>query len=63
MEESFRLSIRKNMSEKGGFDMSSLSTKQRMRPKEIENEIDERGAFIRQPNHFTTPFGEGEGEL
>lgn len=35
----------------------------RPRPKEIENEIDERGAFIRQPNHFTTPFGEEEGEL
>ena len=35
----------------------------RPRPKEIENEIDERGAFIRQPNHFTTPFGEAEGEL
>ena len=35
----------------------------RPRPKEIENEIDERGAFIRQPNRFTTPFGEAEGEL
>ncbi|MDF2888835.1 MAG: putative glutathione S-transferase [Lacrimispora sp.] len=39
------------------------STAPRPRPKEIENEIDERGAFIRQPNHFTTPFGESEGEL
>ena len=39
------------------------STAPRPRPKEIENEIDERGAFIRQPNHFTTPFGEAEGEL
>jgi putative glutathione S-transferase len=39
------------------------STVPRPRPKEIENEIDERGAFIRQPNHFTTPFGEAEGEL
>jgi putative glutathione S-transferase len=33
------------------------------RPKEIELEIDERGAFVRQPNHFSTPFGDGEGEL
>ncbi len=33
------------------------------RPQEIKGEIDERGAFIRQPNHFRTPFGDGEGEL
>ena len=33
------------------------------RPQEIKNEIDERGAFIRQPNRFTTPFGKKEGEL
>lgn len=33
------------------------------RAKELVSEIDERGAFVRQPNHFTTPFGEGEGEL
>lgn len=33
------------------------------RPKEIEVEIDERGAFQRQKNHFTTPFGEAEGSL
>lgn len=33
------------------------------RPKEIKAEIDERGAFIRQPNRFSTPFGDGEGEL
>lgn len=39
------------------------TTAPRPRPKEIENEIDERGAFIRQPNHFTTLFGEAEGEL
>jgi len=39
------------------------TTAPRPRPKEIENEIDERGAFIRQPNHFTTPFGEADGEL
>lgn len=33
------------------------------RPLEVNNELDERGAFIRQPNHFATPFGEGEGQL
>ena len=35
----------------------------RPRPMEIKEEIDERGAFVRQPNRFTTPFGDGEGEL
>lgn len=35
----------------------------RPRPKEIENEIDEKGGFIRQANRFTTPFGDKEGEL
>jgi len=33
------------------------------RPKEIKNEIDENGAFVRQPNHFAEPFGEKQGEL
>jgi putative glutathione S-transferase len=33
------------------------------RPKEINSEIDERGAFIRQPNHFSTPFGDAPGEF
>ena len=33
------------------------------RPFEIKEEIDERGAFIRQPNRFTTPFGKGENDL
>lgn len=32
------------------------------RPKETISEIDERGAFIRQPNSFIVPFGDGEGE-
>lgn len=32
------------------------------RPKETNSEIDERGAFIRQPNAFTVPFGENEGD-
>ena len=35
----------------------------RPRPKEIENEIDENGAFVRQKNHFTTPFGAEAGYL
>lgn len=43
--------------------MSDENNNKRLRPKEIENEIDERGAFIRQPNYFTTPFGDGENEL
>ena len=32
------------------------------RPKETVSEIDERGAFIRQPNAFIAPAGDGEGE-
>ena len=28
------------------------------RPKETKAEIDERGAFIRQPNAFIKPFGD-----
>ena len=35
----------------------------RPRPNETRVEIDERGAFIRQPNLFVTPFGEKEGDL
>lgn len=35
----------------------------KIRPVETKTEIDERGAFQRQLNHFTTPFGDGEGEL
>jgi putative glutathione S-transferase len=31
--------------------------------KQLEREINERGGFVRQENRFTTPFGEGEGEL
>lgn len=33
------------------------------RPQETKNEIDERGAFVRQPNRFRTPFGDGADEL
>ena len=33
------------------------------RPSETKNEIDETGAFIRQPNAFIQPFGDKEGDL
>ncbi len=33
------------------------------RPQEIKDEIDERGAFIRQTNIFVKPFGDNEGDL
>ena len=33
------------------------------RPGETKNEIDDRGAFIRQPNSFIQKFGDKEGEL
>lgn len=33
------------------------------RPQEIKDEIDERGAFIRQTNLFVKPFGDSEGDL
>ena len=33
------------------------------RPRETRSEIDERGAFIRQPNAFIQPFGDREGDL
>ena len=33
------------------------------RPQETRNEIDERGAFIRQPNAFIQPFGNGPDDL
>ena len=41
----------------------AFEAKVRVRPKETEHEIDEKGYFIRQKNHFTAPFGEGEGKL
>ena len=31
--------------------------------KQLEQEINERGSFVRQHNRFTTPFGSGSGEL
>ena len=33
------------------------------RPRETISEIDETGAFIRQPNAFIQPFGDKEGDL
>ncbi|MGM9636890.1 MAG: glutathione S-transferase C-terminal domain-containing protein [Eubacteriales bacterium] len=33
------------------------------RPRETVSEINERGVFIRQPNAFTKPFGDKEGDL
>jgi len=47
-------------------DIAETNAKERgvlPRPKEILAEIDDRGAFIRQPNRFTTPFGNGDDEL
>lgn len=35
----------------------------RVRPKETVSEIDKNGYFRRQPNHFTTLFGDGENDL
>lgn len=35
----------------------------KIRPVETKTEIDERGAFQRQSNRFTTPFGDGSGQL
>lgn len=35
----------------------------RVRPRETVSEIDRNGYFRRQPNHFTTPFGEGPEDL
>lgn len=35
----------------------------RGRPRETVSEIDVNGYFRRQPNHFTTPFGDGENDL
>ena len=35
----------------------------RVRPKETVSEIDKNGYFRILPNHFTTPFGDGENDL
>lgn len=35
----------------------------KIRPVETKTEVDERGAFQRQSNRFTTPFGDGSGQL
>lgn len=41
----------------------SNEIKVRVRPSELEHEIDEKGYFVRQQNRFTTPFGKEEGQL
>lgn len=45
------------------MSVCGIQNSPRLRPSEIQNEIDERGAFIRQKNRFTTPFGESENDL
>ena len=35
----------------------------KIRPVETKTEIDDRGAFQRQANRFTTPFGDEPGQL
>ena len=41
----------------------AIETGAAARPRETVSEIDERGAFIRQPNAFIQPFGDKEGDL
>lgn len=41
---------------------SACSIQARPRPKETENEIDQKGAFVRQQNRFTTDFGDEDGQ-
>lgn len=51
----------KNMSD---YDYELVNGRKiRVRPRETVSEIDANGYFRRQPNHFTTPFGDKEGEL
>lgn len=46
------------------YDFETVNGKNiRVRPKETVSEIDKNGYFRRQPNHFTTPFGDGENDL
>lgn len=44
-------------------EKSAIERGVRPRPQEIKEEIDERGAFVRQPNRFNTPFGEEASQL
>lgn len=59
--------VKKNSEENGYTDALAkafaLERGINKRPQEIKEEIDERGAFVRQPNHFSKPFGDGEDEL
>jgi putative glutathione S-transferase len=41
----------------------SLQSATRIAKSEVQHEISETGAFVRQENRFTTPFGDGPGEL
>ncbi len=46
------------------YDYETVNGKKiRVRPRETVSEIDKNGYFRRQPNHFTTPFGDGEQDL
>lgn len=44
-------------------EKSAVERGVRPRPQKIKEEIDERGAFVRQPNRFNTPFGEEASQL
>ncbi len=46
-----------------GCDVKTPEENLKKRPNEIKVEIDERGAFQRQPNRFRTPFGNGPEDL
>lgn len=46
------------------FDYEEVNGRKiRVRPRETVSEIDKNGYFRRQPNHFTTKFGDGENDL
>ncbi len=46
------------------FDYEEVNGRKiRVRPRETVSELDANGYFRRQPNHFTQPFGDGEGDL
>lgn len=61
---------RKKTGDKAGADYTDADAERfareagiEKRPAETSHEIDERGAFIRQANVFTQPFGDQAGEL
>ena len=65
MENTCSIGITKNTDiytdEQAEIDAKEAGIKPR--PQEIKDEIDERGAFIRQTNLFVKPFGDSEGDL